>query len=314
MSHSHLTLNQRIQIDALLVIKTKQKYIAQKLGLSESTISKEIKRNSCRDNYVYYHAQGFANYRRKTSKSPYKTNDPDLLKYVKIKLKKDKWSPQQISLRMKRDIGKTLSTESIYLIVYKNRELIKYLKRSKKPRRRNRRNSSTKHGICNRVSIHKRPKLVEARSRVGHWELDTIIGAKQQGVIASFVERKSRFTILKKMTNKSAAEMLKVSLEAFKGLPKSKLRSFTSDNGKEFAFHQTVSKELNTKFYFADPYSSWQRGTNENTNGLVREFLPKKMPLDKVTQKQLDKIALLLNLRPRLCLNGFNPHEIFYKF
>lgn len=116
------------------------------------------------------------------------------------------------------------------------------------------------------------------------------------------------------MTNKSAAEMLKVSLEAFKGLPKSKLRSFTSDNGKEFAFHQTVSKELNTKFYFADPYSSWQRGTNENTNGLVREFLPKKMPLDKVTQKQLDKIALLLNLRPRLCLNGFNPHEIFYKF
>lgn len=312
MSHQHLTLNQRIQIDALLAIETKQKDIALKIGTSEATISKEIKRNSCQNNYVYYHAQQFAEFRRKKSKSPYKTNDLDIIEYIKVRLRKDRWSPQQISLRIEKDIGKSISTESIYQIILKDRELIKYLKRAR--RRKKRIQSHTKHGIQNRVSIHQRPKSVENRSRVGHWELDTLLGANHKGVIASFVERKSRYTIIKKMNDKSAAEMLKVALEAFKSVPGSKLRSFTSDNGKEFAFHQTISKELGVKFYFADPYSSWQRGTNENTNGLIREFLPKKQALDNVTQKELDQIALLLNMRPRLSLKGFTPHEVFYRF
>lgn len=313
MSHSHLTLNHRIQIDALLAIKTKQKDIACRIGCSEGALSQEIKRNSCKHGYIYYHAQQFTEIRRRNSKSPYKTKDPEIVSYVKEKLKKERWSPQQISLRIKKDIGKSICTESIYQLIYNNRELIKYLKRGRKRRSKKRKNSS-KYGIKNRVSIHSRPKSVENRSRVGHWELDTVIGANHSGVIASFVERKSRYVIIQKMENKSAGEMLRVCLKAFSDIPSTKLRTFTSDNGKEFAFHQTIAEKLRVKFFFADPYSSWQRGTNENTNGLIREFLPKKLEFSKVSQKELDYYARLLNTRPRLCLNGSTPREIFYRF
>lgn len=150
---------------------------------------------------------------------------------------------------------------------------------------------------------------------MGHWELDSIIGANHQGVIASFVERKSRYTIIKKMNDKSTAEMLRVILEAFNGMPQSKLRSFTSDYGREFACHEKVTQKLGVKFYFADPYSPWQGGTNENTNGLIREFLPKKGNLEPVTQAQLDYYSFLLNTRPRLCLKGRTPLEVLkFKF
>lgn len=313
MSHSHLTLNHRIQIEALLAIQMQQKVIAVKLGVSEAAISKEIKRNGLKDGYNFYHAEQFAQLRRKNSKIKYKTSDPEIVSYIETKLKNEHWSPQQISLRIKIDLGKTICTESVYQIIYKDRELVRYLKRSRK-RRKKRSVSHISHGIVNRVSIHERSQAVENRSRVGHWEIDTIIGAGHQGVIASFVERRSRYTIIKKMNDKSAAEMLRVIKEAFEKMPRTKLRTFTSDNGKEFAYHEKVTQKLGVKFYFADPYSPWQRGTNENTNGLIREFLPKKQSLDKVTQAELDYYSFLLNTRPRLCLKGRTPLEVFNFF
>ena len=166
--------------------------------------------------------------------------------------------------------------------------------------------------IPNRVDIENRPAVVEEKSRIGDWEGDTIIGAEHQGAVISYVDRSSKFTILSKVPNKTAELVLHASVEQFQahGLP---VLTITYDNGKEFSYHEKIAKALNAQCYFAKPYHSWERGLNEHTNGLVRQYLPKKMSFRDVTNEQLQRIADKLNHRPRKCLNYLTPFEFLHR-
>jgi IS30 family transposase len=168
------------------------------------------------------------------------------------------------------------------------------------------------HGqIPDRVSIDERPKIVEEKSRMGDWEGDTVESAGKNAYIATFVDRKTKFLLAKLMPDKSAATLNHAALRAFKPIPAPRRNTLTLDNGKEFAGHKSLSQALGIDIYFAHPYHSWERGLNEHTNGLIRQYLPKKIPFNTLTQKQLDKIVDKINNRPRKVLGYLTPYEVF---
>ena len=296
---------------------TRQK-VAEFLQCSESAISQEVKRNSYFGKYGASKAQDAANGRKKKSKKRPVLEDPEIGAYIEARLKEG-WNPDEIAGRSKLDPKlRSVSRGSIYNYVYSEKNRVKELwkllrfKRSKPKKRSYHINKSKRGGIPGRVSIHERPEVIKERSRLGDWEGDTIIGAKQQGVIASFVDRVARYTMLGKMKDKSMTEMHRVTMEQFNSVPQEKRNSMTTDNGREFAGHLAISKDLEMPIFFADPYSSWQRGTNENMNRQVRRFLPKGTDLTFVTQEELDTIVHKLNHRPRRSLGYKTPEEVFF--
>ena len=161
--------------------------------------------------------------------------------------------------------------------------------------------------------MRNRPKTAEDRKTIGHWESDTVRGAKWSGCLATHTERKSRFLIMRKIPNRTAQAFTEATITAFRLIPATKRKSFTCDHGKEFSLHKELSEKLECKVYFADPHAPWQRGTNENCNGLIRQFFPKRTSFDDVTQDDADRVALLLNRRPRKSLGWKAPEEIFLK-
>jgi len=314
MSFKHIGASERAQIEAMLACNTTKQQVANFLGFSLSAICKEVSRNSKPGGfYSHKYAQKQAELRQKGRKKT-KLSDPKIAEYIEAKLK-NYWTVLNIVDNIEQDLGKKICIETVYNYIYapenKNKKLWKYLRRHKKKRRK--RSAKRKKGstIKNRVSIHVRPPIVETRSRIGDWELDTVVGSKHQGFIGTFVDRCSRYTLIAKMKNKSAAEMARALKEKFESIPKSKRITMTADNGTEFAAHEYVASDLEIDFFFADPYSSWQRGTNENTNGLIRQFLPKGTDLREVKQEKLDYIAKLLNTRPRRCLSNRTPEQVF---
>lgn len=230
-------------------------------------------------------------------------------------------SPEQISGSLKKIYPDSpdlqVSPEAIYSWVYthEQRKTITQLLRRKRPRRRVKgKNNVYRGGIKNKVSIKERPATTEDREEVGHWEGDLIIGAKNQSAVGTLVERSTRYTILIKLENKESENVIEKFTQFLKRVPPWLRRSLTYDNGTEMAHHEKLSKQLGIKVYFADPHSPWQRGTNENTNGLIREFLPKGTDLSQHSQEKLGGIAALLNRRPRKVL-GFNaPSDMFDYF
>ena len=295
---------------------TRQK-VADFLHCSESAISQEVKRNSHFGKYTARKAQEASNDRKPKRKKRPVLDDPEIGAYIEAKLHLG-WIPDEIAVKSKEDLApKQVSKGSIYNYVYAeanyHKKLWKVLrlKRSRPKKRSYHINKSKRGEIPGRVSIHERPKIIEERSRIGDWEGDTVIGANHQGVIATFVDRTARYTLIGKMEDKSMTEMHRTSTEQFKSIPKKKRHSMTTDNGKEFASHLAISKELGMPIFFADPYSSWQRGTNENMNKQIRRFLPKGTDLRLVTQEELDEIAYKLNTRPRKCLGYRTPTEVF---
>ncbi len=293
---------------------TRQK-VAEFLHCSEAAISQEVKRNSYFGKYSASKAQEASKKRKnKTKKRPI-LDDPEIGRYIEEKLELG-WTPDEIAGRSKLDPNvKSVSRGSVYNYIYapKNhsKQLWKLLRfKRSKPKKRKAGNHK-KGGIPGRVGIQKRPEIVEERSRLGDWEGDTVIGANQKGVIATFVDRTARYTKIGKLENKSMIEMHRVAVELFKSEPKEKLNTMTFDNGKEFTGHLAISKDLDIEIFFADPYSSFQRGTNENMNRQIRRFLPKGTDLRSVTQKELDEIADKLNNRPRRSLNYKTPAEVF---
>jgi IS30 family transposase len=235
--------------------------------------------------------------------------------YAKKKLIEDQWSPQQISGVSKLKGFDGISHEFIYLRILEDRkvggELYKHLRCKKIRRRRYASSRKCQPKILNRVGIENRPALVNARTRIGDWEGDTIIGAGcNSGAIVSSVERVSRFTILAKVTNKGpdgVTEAIIRKMGPFSGLA----YTLTVDNGGEFSFHEKIAQVLDMKIYFATPYHSWERGTNENTNGLVRQYFEKKMRFDTITDEDVQRVADKLNNRPRKCLGYQTPSEVF---
>ena len=220
----------------------------------------------------------------------------------------DQWSPEQIA----NQVG--ISHETIYRHVYADKatggSLWKELRCQKKRRKRYASGQDRRGQIIGRRPISERPAYIEERAQVGHWEGDTVIGANHQQAIVTLVERKSGYAVLSKVTNKTSdlvSNAIINELQSFAPL----VKTMTFDNGKEFAEHQRIDKELQSTTYFADPFASWQRGSNENFNGLLRQYIPKKRPLSTVTQEEIKMIQQQLNNRPRKRLGFKTPNEVF---
>ena len=299
--YTQLTREQRYQIYALRKAGLSQKEIAQILAVHKSTISREIRRNSGQRGYRPKQAHRFAESRRASAVKSRIT--PDTWNLVKQLLRED-WSPEQISGWLKREYRIAVSHETIYQFVLVEKQqggdLYRHL-RCKRQRRKRYGSTSHRGQILNRISIDQRPAAVEERSRIGDWELDTIIGKGHKQALVSITERKSRLTLLAKVKRKTATL---VSLAVCRLLHPvgTRICTLTSDNGKEFAKHQDIAKALQADFYFAHPYSSWERGLNENTNGLVRQYFPKKHDFTTITEEDVAMVMEKLNNRPRKCL------------
>ena len=315
MRIKQLTLKERYHIWTSLKRGDSQKEIAESIGVHPSTISREIQRNKDKTTHEYHYA--FADSKasnRQQSKEKYTAITSKIKAYIKSKLKED-WSPEQIAGRMKRDKGFSICHETIYRYIYHNKSrggrLYKYL-RHKNKKYHNRSHTYQRRGIIiDRVSIDKRPKIVEKKNRIGDFEIDTVIGRHHIGALVTVVDRMSKYAIIKKVSSKKAEEVTQALIEMLRPL-KEITQTITSDNGKEFAYHKEVSKALDTDFYFAHPYSSWERGLNEHTNGLIRQYLPKKTDFTQISKEEIITIQDKLNHRPRKVLNYRTPYEVFF--
>jgi transposase, IS30 family len=290
--------------------------IAKKLDRNVSSISREIKRNSFGEYYVAIHAQAQFTKRIAKARTRHPLKNKSVYAYVLKKLRSG-WSPEQIAGRLKLMKGGNpywhIHHETIYRFIYskenKHKMLWEYLPRKQKKRRKKYGRKTQRVRIPDRVSIHDRPSEVESREMFGHWEGDSVINKAHKGGMHTEVERKTRFTMATFLKSREASETAQVASKMFNNLPKEAKKSTTLDNGLEFVKH----KEFGVNTYFADTYASWQRGTNENTNGLIRRYLPKKTDFSKVTQKELNDIIEEINNRPRKCLGFYTPREMFEK-
>jgi IS30 family transposase len=321
MSYYHLSSEERYVISYLVLDELSLREIGRRIGRHHSTISREIKRNrpTYADDAVYWYdaAQQYADQRKIKVRHWRRKSNKQLVRYVLSKLIDD-WSPEQIAGRLIDDYpGNKLmriSPEAIYQWIYTDAvnggNLYAHLRRCHKKRRKQRRYGSLRGLIPGRVSICQRPQAVDQRTRFGDWEGDTLEGAKGSGAIATHVERKSRYLVAAKLADKSANTMTSACASAFEPVPKQMRKTLTVDNGKEFAQFKQLEKLTGFCVYFADPYSAWQRGCNENTNGLIRQYLPKGTNFKDITNNDLAKIVKKLNHRPRKCLNYQTPHEV----
>ena len=310
MSYTQLTCEQRYQIKALLDIECTQTEMAQQLGVDKSTISRELGRNRGQRGYRSKQAHAKALDRR--PQKAHTTISPERWQQIGERLQMD-WSPEQISGWLKKNQLPSVSPEWIYQYIYADKRaggtLHKHLRCQKK--RRKRYGKYDRRGtIPARKSIEVRPETVDLRERLGDWESDTIIGKGHQGALVTLTERKSRFTLVRKVTQKSAELVAQAMIDLLSWVQH--LETITSDNGKEFAAHQMISKVLLIDFFFAHPYASWERGTSENANGLIRQYLPKERSLITVTAQEEFMIMDRLNLRPRKCLDFNTPFEVFF--
>jgi IS30 family transposase len=310
MNYHQLTREERYQIKVLLKTGQNQSKIAKALGVDKSTISREVRRNRGQRGYRPEQANDLAKARcRKKMKLQISSETWHMVE-AQLRLE---WSPEQISGWLEKNDQKVVSHEHIYQHVYADQKaggaLYKHLRCQKK--RRKRWAKYDHRGIIpDRKSIDERPAIVEQRQRLGDWEGDLIIGKKHQGAVLTLVERKSRFTLIRKVEGKQALPVANAMIECLSWVPA--VQTITNDNGKEFAGHKMVSTALSANVYFAHPYSSWERGTNENTNGLIRQYLPKHRDLSTLTAKEELMIMDRLNLRPRKCLNFSTPFEVFF--
>ncbi len=314
MKYHHLAIEERCQIYTLKSIGKTQKEIAEYLMVSESTICREIKRNSGQRGYRYKQADEKAAKRRYDASHRAKKLLQPVITLVEEKLK-EKWSPEQISGILNCN-GIDISHESIYRYIWANKkdggDLYTHLRHRGKKYNSRGAKLAGRGCIPNRVDIKERPKIIEKKCRLGDWEGDTIIGAKQQGVILSLVDRKSKLTLLAKMEGKYAEQVPKLIKNCLKRLPrKIPVYSVTFDNGKEFSQHEEITKQTKLSCYFATPYHSWERGLNEHTNGLVRQYFPKAANLTKYTTEEIQYVEDQLNNRPRKVLGYRTPNEVF---
>ncbi len=305
--YKHLSREERYQIHSLIKAHMTIAQIARSLGRSASTVSRELSRGAGPDGYQAECACLLAAQRSAASRNA-STVPQQVWKDVRARLRLQ-WSPEQIAAKL------PVSHESIYLHVYADKQRGGRLHcnlRSQKPHRKRCAAGQERRGrIAGRRSIGQRPAHVNKRRTVGHWEGDTVIGRAHQGAIVTLVERKSGYALLGKVKDKSAQAVSQCMCDALAPvLPV--VNTITLDNGKEFAQHARVDRALQCQTYFADPYCSWQRGSNENFNGLLRQYVPKGRYLSTLSHKELAMIQDRLNHRPRKRLGFKTPHEVFH--
>ena len=322
MSYQHLTQKERYFIYHMHMAGWSPAKIGRKIGRHRCTISRELKRNtSSWGHYLDDHAQRKAAERRQAACRRPCTGDADLMAHVESKLLA-KWSPDQVAGRLKcappkRLQGKTISHATIYRWIWacpdRAQRLRPYLRVAWRKRRKPYGKPSKRGQIPNRVSIDDRPAVVDDRERLGDWEGDTLVGKGRSGYVLTNVDRASRYLVTRKLDRPTAQGVQDALYHAMRRMPKSKRQTQTFDNGREFAGHETIARLLGLEVYFAHPYSSWERGTNENTNGLLRQYLPKSRDFESLTPSELASYNWQLNNRPRKCLNYRTPAEVFHQ-
>jgi len=309
--YKQLTYEQRCQISALNRIGSSQQSIADAIGTSQSAVSRELKRNKGKRGYRYKQAQGKTNTRRKKAGKAIKMTVA-MIELIESKLC-EKWSPEQISGWLLTDQGMCISHETIYQHVRRDKcaggDLHTSLRRKGKKYQSRSKSQAGRGHIKNRVSIDQRPAIVDDKSRVGDWEIDLVIGKGHSGALVTIVERRTSFTVSTRIDDKSAETVTNATIALLKPF-KDAVLTITADNGKEFAYHEKITKKLEAPVYFADPYSSWQRGLNENTNGLLRQYWPKVTNFKNVPKKEVASVIIQLNDRPRKKLGYKTPAKL----
>jgi IS30 family transposase len=310
INYQQLTQEQRYQIYALMKAGFNQTQIAAEIGVHKATISRERRRNRGQRGYRPQQAQELAVVRQQLRAKP--RIAPETWQQVE-RLLVQQWSPEQIAGRLSLENHPSPSHERIYQYIYRDKREggVLHLNLRCQKKRRKRYGSYDRRGqLPARTSISERPSIVDRKTRLGDWEADTIIGQHHREAIVSLVERKSKLTRLAKV-RRNTAEAVRQALAA--QLQSLTVKTITSDNGREFAQHQRIAQQLKASFYFAHPYASWERGLNENTNGLVRQYFPKKSKFSKITDKQINQVVIRLNNRPRKTLGYKTPNEVFFK-
>ena len=312
-NYSQLTAGERNQFYALRKAKMPMTQIAKQLDRSRTTLYNELARNTGQRGYRPRQAQQLAKQRRAEKVQPLKMT-PKVIAHVEARLREE-WSPEQIANAMKIDpdaAGVTVSYETIYQHLWDDKRaggtLYRHLRQAQKKRRKRRGSKDSRGKIRNRVDIDQRPAVVETRKRLGDWEADLVCGAGASGYLVTLVERVSRRVLIGYTKTKFAD---KVTTEILRLLKNEIVETITFDNGKEFAGHEQIATTLGCQCFFAKPYHSWERGANENTNGLIRQYFPKKMSFAKVTLDEIAFVQQRLNTRPRKCL-GYKPPDTVY--
>jgi len=304
--YTHLTQEQRYQIYVLLKTGHPLTEIARVLGVHKSTIGREVRRNQGLRGYRPHQAHQFTLHRRRTK---VRRRIAGATWHRINRLLREEWSPEQISGWLRTQQGVRVSPEWIYQHVYRDKQahgtLYRHL-RCQRHRRKRYGTYSRRGHLPNRVSIEHRPTVVDRRRRFGDWEVDTIIGKGHQQALVSLTERKSRLSLLAKVARRCANTVATAITTLLKSL-RLPLHTLTSDNGKEFARHETIAQALNIRFFFAHPYAAWERGLNENTNGLIRQYFPKQHPFHTITHEEIHRVMHKLNNRPRKALGFKTP-------
>jgi IS30 family transposase len=309
--YTQLAREQRYQIYALKKAGHSQTRIADLLDVHKSTISRELRRNCGQRGYRPRQAHLLAQQRHR--EKPRALIPLEAWQRIETQLRLD-WSPEQVSDWLQRTGDSTVSHERIYQYILADKKaggtLYQHLRCQKQ--RKKRYGARERRGqLTDRISIDTRPEIVAQRARLGDWELDTIIGKGHKQAIVSLTERKARLTLIAKVERKTADLVATTIVRLLRPHAK-KVHTLTADNGKEFAQHKSIAKNLEADFYFAHPYASWERGTNENMNGLIRQYFPKHRDFRTVTEEEIQRAMERLNNRPRKCLGYRTPNEVFF--
>lgn len=309
--YTQLTDHQRYQIYALMKAGHNQTETATLIGVHKSTISRELRRNRGGRGYRPKQAQQLMLTRRSHSHPP---RIPGRLWGRVETWLRDEWSPEQMSDWLYKREGIRLSHEWIYQYIYQDQadggDLSRHL-RCQKTRKKRYGCYQRRGALVNTVSIEERPAIVDRKTRIGDWEVDTLIGKGHQQALVTLTERKSMYTLIAHVKCRTATAVRQAIIKLLGALTQ-KVHTITSDNGKEFAEHEAISRALHAGFYFAHPYAAWERGLNENVNGLIRQYFPKGMDFSTIKIKQLKCVMHKLNHRPRKTLGSKTPHEVFF--
>jgi IS30 family transposase len=312
MSYKHLSFAERYYIEIECKAGTSMNQLAKALGRSQSTLSREISRNTGQRGYRHKQANRLAEQRHKQKPKAVKLTD-DIKQLITGYVKQD-WSPEQIAGWLEKEGMIKLHHETIYQYILADKQaggtLYKHLRHQNKTYRKRYGSAHNRTGIPNRVDIEHRPQEANERQRVGDWEADTIIGKHHKGALMTLDERKSKLRLAAPLPSKKAQPVKQAAIDLLHPI-KRFVETITFDNGKEFSLHEAIARALDCETYFARPYHSWERGQNENANGLLRQYFPKTMELVDVTLKQVLEAVDKLNSRPRKCLGFKTPYEVF---
>ncbi len=319
MSYTHLTRQERFDIRHLRS-SVSLREIGRRLGRSHTSIGRELKRNGAVSPDLAYQPEAAHEkaQRRQSQARHYRRQDhAPLLRYVERRLRID-WPPAAISGRLKLrypdDPKMRISPETIYRWValdsQQGGELYRHLRRRHKHRRRQKRYGAGRRFIPGRVGIEQRPAIVNERSRFGDWEGDLVVSSRNPAAIATHVERRSRYLKASLLENRKAETFNAAAIPVYRQLPEALCQTLTVDNGKEFSRFKELENVAKLKIFFADPYAAWQRGTNENTNGLLRFYFPKGTDFSQVSEDELNRAVKRINHRPRKCLGYRTPYEV----